>query len=457
MAVIETFELTKRYGTRRANSVLAVDQASFTVEQGQVFGFLGPNGSGKTTTIGMLVGIINPTGGTFRLFGASEPRDLVAARARVGATLETPNFYPYLSGRDNLRVDRNGIKSVGQPRIEECLELVGLADRAKHRFKTYSLGMKQRLALAATMLNDPELIILDEPANGLDPQGMREIREIIGILAGRGKTIFLSSHPVVGESNAPAPTCRSSGREGIVVTGTVEEVVSSGTAAFLRAEDVDALEAALGEYPGGVIGAPAGRRGRRRPSNPTTLASLNRYLAGQGIHVSHLAPYRQSLEDAFMDLTEGDFDSMTEIAIMSGAVRQNSSPPEADRGSRLGVLRMLARIEALKTTKRLAFWVTTGIFAAFMVMFAIDMVRSAIRRPNATFALPDSWPEILQPPGEHRPLLPRRGDDPALRPRVLVADRTAECHRRAEQGSASTRGRSSSSRPSWRSSLSFPS
>ena len=311
MAVIETFELTKRYGTRRANSVLAVDQASFTVEQGQVFGFLGPNGSGKTTTIGMLVGIINPTGGSFRLFGASEPRDLVAARARVGATLETPNFYPYLSGRDNLRVTAT-IKGVGRPRIEECLDLVGLADRAKHRFKTYSLGMKQRLALAATMLNDPELVILDEPANGLDPQGMREIREIIGILADRGKTIFLSSH-LLWEVERTCTHVSIVRKGRIVVTGTVAEVVSAGTAAFLRAEDTDALAAALEAYPeatsvrrldGGVVVA----------LDSDDLASLNRYLAGQGIHVSHLAPYRQSLEDAFMDLTEGDFDSMTEIA-----------------------------------------------------------------------------------------------------------------------------------------------
>ena len=193
MPIIETRELTKRYGTRPEKSVLAVDRVSFAVEEGQVFGFLGPNGSGKTTTIGMLVGIINPTGGSFRLFGASDAKGLLAARSRVGATLETPNFYPYMRGRDNLRVAA-AIKGVGRSRIEECLELVGLADRAKHRFSTYSLGMKQRLALAATMLSDPELIILDEPANGLDPQGMREIREIIHILAGRGKTIFLSSH-----------------------------------------------------------------------------------------------------------------------------------------------------------------------------------------------------------------------------------------------------------------------
>ncbi len=311
MPVIEASELTKRYGTRRGKSVLAVDRVSFAVEQGQVFGFLGPNGSGKTTTIGMLVGIINPTGGSFRLFGASEPRDLVAARARVGATLETPNFYPYLSGRDNLRIAAT-IKGVGRPRIEECLELVGLADRARHRFKTYSLGMKQRLALAATMLNDPELIVLDEPANGLDPQGMKEIREIIRILAGRGKTIFLSSH-LLWEVERTCTHVSIVRKGRIVATGTVAEVVSGATAAFIKAEDLDALAAALEKYPG----ASAVRRsdgGVIATLESDDLASVNRYLAGLGIHVSHLAPHRQSLEDAFMDLTEGDFDSMTEIA-----------------------------------------------------------------------------------------------------------------------------------------------
>ena len=307
MPVIETFELTKRYGSPRGKSVLAVDQVSIAVERGQVFGFLGPHGSGKTTTIGMLVGIINPTGGSFRLFGASEPGELLAARARVGATLETPNFYPYMTGLDNLRVAA-AIKGVGRERIDECLGLVGLADRAKHRFKTYSLGMKQRLALAATMLNDPELVILDEPANGLDPQGMREIREIIRILASRGKTIFLSSH-LLWEVERTCSHVAIVRKGRIVSTGTVAEVVGTGTAALLRAKDVAALEGypeatSVHRSDSGVVVALAS----------DDLAALNRYLAGQGIHLSHLALHRQSLEDAFMDLTEGDFAPMTEIA-----------------------------------------------------------------------------------------------------------------------------------------------
>jgi len=310
VAVIETAELTKRFP-----AVLAVDRVSLTVEQGQVFGFLGPNGSGKTTTIGMLMGIIKPTAGTFRLFGAGAPRDLLAARARVGATLETPNFYPYLSGRDNLRIAA-AIKGIGKARIEECLDIVGLRGRGKHRFRTYSLGMKQRLALAATMLNDPELIVLDEPANGLDPKGMKEVRDIIRLLADRGKTIFLSSH-LLWEVER---TCThvSIVRKGRVVgTGTVAEIVGGEVTAVVRAEDDEALFAALEAFPE-ATSVRASDEGLVVALASDDLAALNRYLAGQGIHVSHLARRHRSLEDAFMDLTGEDGDvgqaSLTEFA-----------------------------------------------------------------------------------------------------------------------------------------------
>lgn len=298
MTVIETTGLTKRFP-----AVLAVDHVSLTVEQGQVFGFLGPNGSGKTTTIGMLMGIIKPTAGSFRLFGAGAPRDLLAARARVGATLETPNFYPYLSGRDNLRIAA-AIKGIGKARIEECLEIVGLRGRGKHRFRTYSLGMKQRLALAATMLNDPELIVLDEPANGLDPKGMKEVRDIIRLLADRGKTIFLSSH-LLWEVER---TCThvSIVRKGRVVgTGTVAEIVGGEITAVVRAEDDEALRAALEAFPEATSVRASGD-GLVVALASDDLAALNRYLAGQGIYVSHLARRHRSLEDAFMDLTGED-------------------------------------------------------------------------------------------------------------------------------------------------------
>ena len=304
--VIETLELTKRF-----REVLAVDQVSITVEKGQVFGFLGPNGSGKTTTIGMLVGIITPTAGSFRLFGASEPRDLLAARARVGATLETPNFYPYLSGRDNLRIVAT-IKGVESDRIEECLELVGLAGRGRHRFRTYSLGMKQRLALAATMLNDPDLIILDEPANGLDPQGMKEVRDIVRILADRGKTIFLSSH-LLWEVERTCTHVAIVRKGRVMEVGSVAEIVSEQPRALVRADDDEALHAALEAFPG-TESLLATDQGTVVTLASDDLAGLNRHLAGLGVHLSHLSRHQQSLEDVFIELTEGDFGSMTGIA-----------------------------------------------------------------------------------------------------------------------------------------------
>ena len=202
MYAIETRGLTKRYG-----DVLAVNDISFTVEPGQIFGFLGPNGCGKTTTIGMLLGIITPSAGEVRLLGLTGRDGLHAARQKIGATLETPNFYPYLSGWDDLRMVGN-LKGIDRVSIEETLDLVGLLARRKDKFQGYSLGMKQRLALAATLLGDPQLVILDEPANGLDPDGMREIRELIVALGARGKTVFVSSHLLNEvERTCTSPSC----------------------------------------------------------------------------------------------------------------------------------------------------------------------------------------------------------------------------------------------------------
>ncbi len=295
MAVIEARALSKRY-----KEVVAVDQATFDVEPGQVFGFLGPNGSGKTTTIGMLLGIIRPTSGAFRLLGASAPAELVAVRRRVGATLEVPNFYPYLSGRDNLRITAR-VKGAGPERIEECLGLVGLTARARHRFKTYSLGMKQRLALAAAMLNDPELVILDEPANGLDPQGMIEIRQLIGDLAGRGKTIFLSSHLLWEvERTCTHVAIIRNGR--VMTTGAVEDIVAGDPHVVVKSDDLERLRQALEEYPG-VSAARVEGDGVVARLAAGDIGRLNGHLASRGIHPSHLAAKERSLEDVFMQIT----------------------------------------------------------------------------------------------------------------------------------------------------------
>jgi len=309
--IIQTFGLSKRY-----RGTTAVDEISFRVEPGQVFGFLGPNGAGKTTTIGLLLGIITPTGGRFELFGGASGAELHSARRRIGATLETPNFYPYLSGRDNLRIVAN-VKRRDSAEIDRVLDLVGLGRRAKQKFKAYSLGMKQRLALAATMLGDPELVILDEPANGLDPEGMREIREIIRGLGERGKTIFLSSH-LLGEVERTCTHVAIIQNGTIVRQDSVADVTSHGVAG-LRAADLEALEAALLEYP-------AVRWARQRGDRLVAeledgdLAVLNEWLARRGIHVSHLALEARSLEDVFMEATGA--------AGIDGPADESSGPTE---------------------------------------------------------------------------------------------------------------------------------
>ncbi|OAN46911.1 ABC transporter ATP-binding protein [Chloroflexus islandicus] len=188
MNAIETIELTKRYGKR-----LAVDQLNLTVGKGEVFGFLGPNGAGKTTTIAMLLGLVKPTKGRAIVLGYDVQREPALALQRVGAMIEAPAFYPYLSGADNLRVlARAG--GIPLERVQRVLEIVELSDRARDKVSTYSQGMKQRLAIAAALLPDPELIMLDEPTNGLDPAGTVEIRNLIRDLAAGGRTILLCSH-----------------------------------------------------------------------------------------------------------------------------------------------------------------------------------------------------------------------------------------------------------------------
>lgn len=298
MAVIETEGLTKRFG-----STVAVDDLSLRVERGQVFGFLGPNGSGKTTTIGMLLGILTPTAGTFRLLGERSRHGLVRARHRIGATLEQPNFYPYLSGRDNLRLVAR-VKGVGRPALEEALETVGLAARADDRYKGYSLGMKQRLALAGTLLGDPELLILDEPTNGLDPEGMREIRQVIARVGEQGRTVFLSSHLLWEVERVCTHVAIL--REGSVVRqASVDDVTGGHVAAVLEAEDAEALDRAVADYP-----ATASRRRQDGvllvELEDGDLAALNRYLAERGVHLSRLEPRRRTLEEAFMEVTGAD-------------------------------------------------------------------------------------------------------------------------------------------------------
>ncbi len=306
-SIIEVSNLSKTYLSpigrlTKRGAKRAVDGISFDVQAGQVFGFLGPNGSGKTTTIGMLLNIINRTGGDISLFGTTNLDD---ARKRIGATLETPNFYPYLSGYDNLKIVAS-IKRCTEARVQEMLETVKLADRQKDSFKSYSLGMKQRLSLASAMLADPELVILDEPANGLDPEGIREIREIIRDLARQGKTVFLSSH-LLDEVEHVCTHVAVIKKGKVVAHGSVAELTSRNASVCLRSEHLDTLKETIARYPktesveirkdGHGVSVYAALA-------DTDFAMLNKFLAESGVYVSHLAEQRQSLEEVFLELTQ---------------------------------------------------------------------------------------------------------------------------------------------------------
>ena len=299
MNVIETVDLTKRYG----RGTLAVDRVSLEVGRGQVFGFLGPKGSGKTTTIGMLLGVVTPTAGIVRLFGESEAPGIRRARLRIGAALEQPGFYPYMSGLDNLRIVAN-VKGAPRREIERVLDLTALGARSRSNVRTYSPGMKRRLALAAALLNDPELVVLDEPANGLDSEGLRVTHEIVTALAGAGRTVFLSSH-LLAEIERMCTHVAIVSRGRIMRRASGAELTAGEALVEVRAADAELLARAAALYPG------ATRVERRGQSVVVTLkeddsAALNRWLGERGLFVAHLARRTRTLEDAFLDATRAD-------------------------------------------------------------------------------------------------------------------------------------------------------
>ena len=294
MNALEVHGLTKRYG-----KTFAVDDLSFSVQSGQIFGFLGPNGSGKTTTIGMTFDVINPTDGTISVFGRSN-REALAQR-RLGGMLEGPNLYPYMTGHDNLLIVAT-VKGVDKKHIEPALKSVGLLDAANRAVNGYSLGMKQRLGLAAAMLGDPELLIFDEPTNGLDPDGMREIRELISTLSRSGRTIFLSSHLLDEvEKTCTHVAILKHGR--LQHAGKVADIISSNASLRLRAEDLTQLRNAVSrfEFAKNVRILDGAVRLDLSGGSP---ASLNRYLAERGIYLDELSSQRGTLEQAFLSLTE---------------------------------------------------------------------------------------------------------------------------------------------------------
>jgi ABC-type multidrug transport system ATPase subunit len=292
--VVETRDLTKRYGER----IVAVDGLAMRVRRGEVYGFLGPNGAGKTTTLRMLLGLVRPSSGSALVLGA-EPGS-PAALARTGALIETPTFYPFLSGRDNLRVLARHA-GVPESRIRPALDEVDLTGRARDRFATYSLGMKQRLGIAAALMKDPELLILDEPTNGMDPAGMAEMRTFIRRLGRGPRTVLLSSHLMAEVEH----TCDRVGvisRGRLVGEGTVD-ALRGRESLWLRAEPLEQAERVVRGLRGiGEVARSDG--GLRVAADPAAAPTIARALVEAGVDLGELRPERPSLEKVFLELTE---------------------------------------------------------------------------------------------------------------------------------------------------------
>ncbi|MBC9733434.1 ABC transporter ATP-binding protein [Nocardioides marmotae] len=295
---IETQGLRKEFRTRRGLRV-AVADLDLAVPAGGVHGFLGPNGSGKTTTIRMLLGLARPTRGTMRLLGHPVPEQLPDVVDRVGAVVESPKFSPNLSGRQNLLLLARSI-DVPDSRVDAAVETVGLTGRDRDRYRAYSLGMKQRLAIAATLLKDPALLILDEPTNGLDPAGIREIRETIRGLGEAGVTVLLSSH-ILAEVQQVCTSATIVGHGRLLASGTVEDLLGSSTTHRVVVPDPAAASAVLAAA--GVPATAADGALRVETDDP---AAVTRLLAAADIWLTELVPLRPDLESIFLQLTADD-------------------------------------------------------------------------------------------------------------------------------------------------------
>ena len=301
MNVIEVEGLHKEYRKLRGGRTVAVDGLDLAVPAGGVFGFLGPNGSGKTTTIRCLLGLVRPTSGTCTLLGADVAHDLHRVIARVGSIVESPALFPTFSGRRNLDL-LAGTYGLGAALVEEALETVGLADRAKDPVKNYSLGMRQRLAIAAALLKDPDVLILDEPANGLDPAGIKEVRTLLRRIGDDGRTVFVSSHQL-SEVRQVCDHVAILARGRCVAAGSVDEVLSRDRSAamLVRTSDPTAAAAALS---GSGMQAVVERDVVRVTIDPLEGALVSEALARHGLYPSELRAEEADLETVFLELTE---------------------------------------------------------------------------------------------------------------------------------------------------------
>ena len=293
MSVLSIHGLTKRYG-----KITAVNGLDLEVEKGMTYGILGPNGSGKTTTLGMVLGIIQADHGTYKWFDEAPSSQ---QRLKVGALLETPNFYPYLNAVDNLKILAH-IKRVDDTRIDELLKLVNLHHRRYSRFKTYSLGMKQRLAIAGAMIGDPEVLIFDEPTNGLDPQGIAEVRDTLQHIASLGKTIIMASH-ILDEVEKVCSHVAIIKNGKLLASGTVGSIIHDDFLVEVAASNMDMLKAAFYEFP--ALRKIEEKDGKFILSlkERVEAGAINQYAFSKDITLSHLSVIQKSLEAEFLEIT----------------------------------------------------------------------------------------------------------------------------------------------------------
>lgn len=294
MNILRTIGLSKHYG-----SIKAIDNFDFSVSSGQIMGLLGPNGSGKTTTLGLILSILRPTSGSYEWFEGKYGKD--EHRKHIGAILETPNFYPYLNADDNLDIVRQ-IKGVEDRDFDRVLKLVRLSGRRKSNFSTYSLGMKQRLAIAATLIGDPQVVIFDEPTNGLDPEGIAEVRNTLQKIAEQGKTVIMASHILAEvEKICSHVTIIKQGK--LLASGPVGSILSSDMTLEISSNNNERMVAILEANPliktiqikGSIIECTA--------SNEISISQINKQATAENIEVTHLVSRKRKLEEEFLEIT----------------------------------------------------------------------------------------------------------------------------------------------------------
>lgn len=295
MTVLKITGLTKRYG-----AITAVNNLNLQITAGEVYGILGPNGSGKTTTLGTVLGIIQPDSGSFSWFDGRYGGD---ARMHIGSLLETPNFYPYLSPAKNLAITAH-IKRITSPKISEILEIINLAHRRDSAFSTFSFGMKQRLAIGAALIGDPEVLIFDEPTNGLDPQGIAEVREIIQRIAAEGKTIIMASH-ILDEVEKVCSHVAIIKKGQLLASGEVGAILSNDRQVDIGTENLPRLRELLANIPGINRISEKNKLLQLQVNPELTAASLNKLAFDNGLIINHLVMKPKSLETEFLEITAG--------------------------------------------------------------------------------------------------------------------------------------------------------